>query len=101
MRGWVSICSICVLPTRLGRNGSVWCDVEGNRLDLSRRALLGQTGPIMPDCPCAACGSWSVGSLAALFQRREPLALRLASVHNLSVLSTVARGLRGAVLYTP
>jgi queuine tRNA-ribosyltransferase len=90
----------CVLPTRLGRNGSVWSDYSGKRLDLSRRTLLHETGSIVPDCVCTACTSWSVGSLAALFQNREPLAYRLASVHNLQVLSTVVEGLRESVLYT-
>jgi queuine tRNA-ribosyltransferase len=91
----------CVLPTRLGRNGAVWSDLDGTRLDLSRRAVLKQAGPIMADCPCAACRGWPVGSLAALFQSHEPLALRLASAHNLQVLATVADNLRNAVLYTP
>jgi queuine tRNA-ribosyltransferase len=90
----------CVLPTRLGRNGTVWCDADGGRLDLSRRAALRQPGPIMPDCTCAACRDWSVGQLAALYQHRDPLACRLASLHNLSLLGRLARDLRRTVLYT-
>jgi queuine tRNA-ribosyltransferase len=91
----------CVLPTRLGRNGSVWCDFEGARLDLSRRALVGRTGPIMSDCTCAVCTEWSVGQLAALYQNREPLACRLASLHNLALLGRLLQDLRRTVLYTP
>jgi queuine tRNA-ribosyltransferase len=90
----------CVLPTRLGRNGTVWTDLDGTRLDLSRRAALGQTGPIDSDCACAACREWCVGQVAALYQNREPLACRLASLHNLSLLGRLARDLRRAVLYT-
>jgi queuine tRNA-ribosyltransferase len=90
----------CVLPTRLGRNGTVWTDLDGQRLDLSRRALLRQGGPIMPDCVCTACTTWSVGSLAALYQNRDPLAYRLASLHNLTMLGRVTHDLRRAVLYT-
>ena len=90
----------CVLPTRLGRNGSVWCDHEGGRLNLGRRALLSQAGPIAPDCDCPACTRWSVGALAALFQSRESLAYRLASLHNLTILGSLLRGLREEVLYT-
>jgi queuine tRNA-ribosyltransferase len=84
----------CVLPTRLGRNGTVWCDLEGNRLNLARRSLVGEKGPIMADCVCATCETWSVGTLAVFFQNREPLAYRLASLHNLAVLGRVARDLR-------
>jgi queuine tRNA-ribosyltransferase len=90
----------CVLPTRLGRTGSVWSDLEGNRIHLSRRAALNEPGPIMAGCGCIACTSWSVGSLAALFQDREPLAYRLASMHNLAVLGTLAAELRRSVVYT-
>jgi queuine tRNA-ribosyltransferase len=90
----------CVLPTRLGRNGTVWCDADGRRLDLSRRATLQQPGPIVPDCTCGACREWSVGRLAALFQNRDPLAYRLASLHNLSLLGRLAGELRRTVLYT-
>lgn len=90
----------CVLPTRLGRNGSVWCDRQGTRLDLSRRGCLRQSGPIMAGCTCAACQHWSAGHLAALYQNREPLACRLASLHNLSVLARVLGDVRDTVLYT-
>jgi queuine tRNA-ribosyltransferase len=90
----------CVLPTRLGRNGSVWCDLDGSRLDLSRRAALRQRGPIMSDCECAACRQWSIGQVAALYQNREPLACRLASVHNLTLLARVLYDVRRTVLYT-
>ncbi|HEX8969585.1 MAG TPA: tRNA guanosine(34) transglycosylase Tgt [Chloroflexota bacterium] len=90
----------CVLPTRLARNGSVWRDPSGARLDLSGRAMLTRSGPIADDCECRTCVSWSVGTLACLYQARDPLAYRLASVHNLSVLSRVMRDLRQSVLYT-
>jgi queuine tRNA-ribosyltransferase len=90
----------CVLPTRLARSGTVWSDTSGNRLNLSRRELLDRAGPIMAGCACAACANWSVGSLAALFQSRALLAYRLASLHNLAVLGTVASDLRRTVVYT-
>jgi queuine tRNA-ribosyltransferase len=90
----------CVLPTRLGRNGSVWCDRSGTRLDLAKKDLLRRGGPIMEDCECAACAHWPLGVLAALFQAREPLAYRLASLHNVTLLRRVAHDLRQSVLYT-
>jgi queuine tRNA-ribosyltransferase len=90
----------CVLPTRLGRNGTVWRDLDGQRLDLSRRALLGRPGPIVADCACLACTEWSLGALAALYQSRDPLAYRLASMHNLTMLASLMRDLRRGVLYT-
>jgi queuine tRNA-ribosyltransferase len=90
----------CVLPTRLARNGAVWTDRAGTRLDLGKRALLGRSGPILEDCLCSTCRDWPVGVLAALFQAREPLVYRLASVHNLTLLNRILHDLRRSVLYT-
>jgi queuine tRNA-ribosyltransferase len=90
----------CVLPTRLGRNGTVWADAEGTRLNLGRRSSLAQRGPIIDGCTCTACTNYSVGSLAALYQNREPLVYRLASVHNLTLPGGLLHDLRRAVLYT-
>jgi queuine tRNA-ribosyltransferase len=91
----------CVLPTRLARNGAVWSDRAGGRLDLSKRALLDRRGPILEDCTCMTCRDWPLGVLAALFQMREPLAYRLASRHNLTLLNSILADLRRSVLYTP
>jgi queuine tRNA-ribosyltransferase len=91
----------CVLPTRLARNGGVWLDRTGARLDLAQRGLLARRGPIADDCQCSTCREWPLGVVAALFQTREPLAYRLASVHNLAMLSGALRDLRQSVLYTP
>ncbi len=90
----------CVLPTRLARNGAVWSDTFGNRLDLAKRALLNRRGAILEGCLCSTCRDWPLGVLASLFQAREPLAYRLASVHNLTLLNRVLQDLRGSVLYT-
>jgi queuine tRNA-ribosyltransferase len=90
----------CVLPTRLGRNGTVWTDAVGSRLDLNRRAALNMRGPIDANCDCPACSGWAIGALAAMFQAHEQLALRLASMHNLRVLVRVLGDLRQEVLYT-
>ena len=90
----------CVLPTRLGRNGAVWTDFEGTRLDLNRRAVLAEHGPIRAGCSCSACCDWSIGSLAAMFQARDQLGYRLASAHNLHVLADALSIIRQQVLYT-
>jgi queuine tRNA-ribosyltransferase len=90
----------CVLPTRLARNGAVWSDIAGGRIDLGQRASLRKSGPIMPGCDCLACTDWPVGALAALYQARESLVFRLASMHNLTVLRRVLDEMRKKVLYT-
>ena len=88
----------CVLPTRLGRNGVVWADRAGRRLDLSKRASLDLEGPIAPACACPACAGWSAGAVAALYQQRAPLAFRLASAHNLTLLADILASARARAL---
>jgi queuine tRNA-ribosyltransferase len=88
-----------VLPTRLGRTGSVWCDLNGTELRLARRAALELDGPLRAGCTCVACTEWSIGSIAALFQSREQLAFRLASVHNLRVVADALHAARSQVVY--
>jgi queuine tRNA-ribosyltransferase len=86
----------CVLPTRLARNGGVWLDAGGVRADLGKRSTLDAGGPIVAGCRCPACRDWSLGSLAALFQNRAPLAYRLASAHNLTLLADVLAAARAS-----
>src|SRR5207249_4517776 len=80
--------------------GGLFSDLQGARLNLSRRDLLPQSGPIVADCTCAVCTYWPLGALAALYQAREPVAYRLASMHNLTLLNRVLRALRETVVYT-
>ena len=90
----------CVLPTRLGRSGAVWSDCR-RQSDSICRAVRCCAKPVRswPDVHVHRVHGWSVGSLAALFQSREPLAYRLASVHNLTVLGTLAAELRRSPLH--
>jgi queuine tRNA-ribosyltransferase len=91
----------CVLPTRLARTGCVWTDVAGTRLDLARKPARRLEGPLAEGCSCAACTTFQAGVVASLFQAREPLAYRLASVHNLTVLSRALDTVRTEALSVP
>jgi queuine tRNA-ribosyltransferase len=88
----------CVLPTRLARTGCVWTDLAGGRLDLARGAQVTRGGPISEGCCCLACTRFDVGALATLFLAREQLAYRLASLHNLTVLSRALDTIRTEAL---
>jgi len=71
----------CVLPTRNGRNGSVFTN-EGTinlRNALHRDADL----PVQVGCECPCCREFSRGYLRHLFQTKEILGCRLATSHNL------------------
>jgi queuine tRNA-ribosyltransferase len=74
----------CVLPTRLGRTGTVFTSQGELDLRQSRFALC--EDPIDPECDCQACVQFSLGYLHHLFQAGEDLGMRLASLHNLRFL---------------
>lgn len=85
-----------VLPTRLGRHGVVF--TEHGRLDLRRSVHAAADRPIEAGCPCYACSHLSLAYLHHLQRSGEPLASRLASLHNLTFLLRLVRRLRQAIL---
>jgi queuine tRNA-ribosyltransferase len=80
----------CVLPTRLGRHGTV-LTTEG-RLNIRNARWARDDGPLDPTCGCRVCSTWSRGYLRHLHVVGEPSAQRLTTLHNLAwTLDLVAR----------
>ncbi len=71
----------CVLPTRLGRNGSVY--TSRGRLNIKNARFISDLSPVDPDCDCPTCRSYSAAYLRHLYRSQEILAARLATMHNL------------------
>ncbi len=71
-----------VLPARVARNGTLW--VPGGRLNLRNAGFLDDPRPVLEDCPCRLCRTFSRAYLAHLFRANELLAYRLATCHNLT-----------------
>lgn len=86
----------CVLPTRLGRNGTVMTD--NGRVDLRRSSLEGSSAVLDSTCDCAACTHFSVGYIHHLVRSGEELGLRLASLHNVRYLIRLVEGARSAIV---
>jgi queuine tRNA-ribosyltransferase len=85
----------CVLPTRLGRHGTVLTDA--GRSNLRNAANERSEAPLDPDCPCPVCTRWSRAYLRHLLQVHEPTGPRLVTIHNVAwTLRFVAR-MRAAV----
>ncbi|KAA0236320.1 MAG: tRNA guanosine(34) transglycosylase Tgt [Actinobacteria bacterium] len=85
----------CVLPTRLGRHGTLL--TGSGRMNIRRADYAGDDRPIDPDCRCPACVRFSRGYLRHLALVKEPTAARLFTLHNLSwVLGLVTR-IRSAI----
>lgn len=92
----------CTLPTRNGRRGVVYTELDTARLDepgFCRVARLGderwvrRRAPVDPDCDCQMC-ALPAGYVAHLFRLEEPLAGTLASLHNLRFYTRLTQALR-------
>jgi queuine tRNA-ribosyltransferase len=71
----------CVIPTRHARHGVLF--THAGRLSLRNARFRGDDAPPDQTCDCSTCARHSRAFLAHLFRVNEPLASRLASLHNL------------------
>lgn len=86
----------CVLPTRNARNGTVF--VPGGKLLLRNSSQKFDTGPIQEGCECYTCRNFSRSYLRHLFNTREILGYRLATIHNLHFILNFMKKMRKAIL---
>jgi queuine tRNA-ribosyltransferase len=71
----------CVLPTRLGRNGSAV--TSQGRLNMVRAEYTDDFGPLDPACACPTCRDYTRAYIRHLYKAKEILAARLVTYHNL------------------
>lgn len=86
----------CVMPTRNARNGTIFTSV--GKLHIRNAKFKADTGPLDPDCPCETCQTVSRGYLRHLYQAKEILYNRLATLHNLTFYARHMRSLRQAII---
>lgn len=75
----------CVIPTREARHGQLYFWRERGRVtgdDFYLTTTLSQA-PQEPQCDCLACRQYAWREVLLMMRAREPLAYRLASIHNL------------------
>lgn len=89
----------CATPTRLARHGTALAPDPGARwrLDLTKGAAARSREPIAAGCPCPACERHTRGYLHYLARNQELTAARLITVHNLTFMAELMRGLRAAI----
>ena len=91
----------CVLPTRLGRHGTVWTTSNWQKfpkIDLRKSAYRQDKKPIMKNCGCEACeNGYSKAYISHLIRSKEMLGMRLASLHNLWILSELMKKIRQSI----
>jgi queuine tRNA-ribosyltransferase len=85
----------CVLPTRLARHGSAF--VPGGRLNVRNARYKRDPAPLLADCTCYTCRTFSRAYLRHLVQADELLAHTLLSLHNVHFLVDLMRQIREAL----
>lgn len=85
----------CVLPTRLGRNGSMYTTY--GRINIKNAKFAEDFTPLDPECDCWACRNYTRAYIRHLYKSDEILAARLATYHNLYFYQRVIRGIREAI----
>lgn len=73
----------CVWPTRIARNGTFIIS-EKETIKITQAKYKKSKAPIMKNCLCYCCQNFTRAYLHYLFRANEILALRLASLHNLT-----------------
>ncbi len=86
----------CVLPTRIGRNGTV---LTSKGKIIARDAKYARDySSLDPDCDCYACRNFSRAYIRHLLKAQEVLGIRLTSWHNLKFLLDLMKKIRQAII---
>jgi queuine tRNA-ribosyltransferase len=83
------------LPTRVARNGALFTR-EGRR-NIRNATFSRMEQPIVADCGCYTCRTFSAAYLQHLFKSGELLAYRLATIHNLYFIHNLMEKIRVAI----
>jgi queuine tRNA-ribosyltransferase len=86
----------CVLPTRNARRGTVF--ISTGRLVVKNAAYANDQRPLDPECDCYTCTRFTRAYLRHLFAAGELLGMRLASLHAVHQMVSLARAARAAVV---
>ena len=86
----------CVLPTRLGRNGTLY--TARGKINITNAKYIRDFSPIDEDCGCYTCTNFTRAYVAHLFRAKEMLAATLASIHNLYFIVHLVKNIRQSIL---
>ncbi|HRY63226.1 MAG TPA: tRNA guanosine(34) transglycosylase Tgt [Patescibacteria group bacterium] len=96
----------CVIPTREARHGRLYLykksNIKNKKLNANFYEVVNilnskykkDTKPLDKNCDCKLCQNYSAGYLHHLFKAGEPLALRLATLHNVSFYLKLMKSIR-------
>ena len=84
------------LPTRVARNGALY--TRAGRVNIANSGYKQLDAPLDAGCDCYTCRRFSAAYLHHLFNCKELLAYRLATIHNLGFMYNLMRDIRQAIL---
>ena len=84
------------LPTRVARNGALFA--RRGRINITNAKYRNMKGPFDATCGCYTCRNFSAAYLHHLLHCGELLALRLATLHNLTFMHNLMQDIRTAIL---
>ena len=86
----------CVIPTRLGRNGTIY--TKTGKISITNSKYREDYGPIESDCPCYTCRNYTCAYIGHLFRGKEMLAGTLGSIHNMYFIVNLVKNIRQSIL---
>ena len=91
----------CVSPTRIARNGTMFVKSAGAknkyRININNAQFKNDKKPIDPECICSTCVSYSRAYIHHLFDTKELLSYKLATIHNLHFFLNLMKNIRAAI----
>ena len=85
----------CVVPTRYGRNGTVF--TSRGKLVVKNAPFADDFGPLDQECDCYACRNFSRAYIRHLIHSGEILGIKLTSYHNVYFMVSLVQSMRRAV----
>lgn len=86
----------CVLPTRIGRNGTVL--THNGKLVIRNAEYAHDFTPMEEGCQCYACRNYTRAYIRHLIKADEVLGIRLTTIHNIYFLTHLMQKMRQAIL---
>lgn len=85
----------CVLPTRLGRNGTLY--TSHGKIHIENAKYREDFSPVEEGCGCYTCTHYTKAYIAHLFHGKEMLAGTLSSLHNLYFIVNLVKKIRQSI----
>jgi len=86
----------CVLPTRLARNGTLF--TSQGPVVIRNARYVADVRPLDEQCECYTCTRFSRAYLRHMVMAREPLAVTLNTLHNVTYYEALMARMRTAIV---